>query len=281
MILPFFALLIIAPLLSLFFVTFWVYRDAKRYQANGVDILSPSKWAVLVFFILPLFFPIYLVLKYSKYSPQAKSLASNPSATPSPLQGQKKLVVIALISVIVLVYVYIALAKGLSKVALRTEFANQVNEQLSNQLQSEIEQQQRSKALRPPEIDVVFNYIVKKYIWSPYGYNVNSKCVYVDSYGSRKYANLEDPDCWAVPHISGATPLDRWNELRQELLQRGSITSQDPFPEQNARGLNMDYVFITDGNIASDQSAYFMYWTDPQTAARWQMDSKGIVTTAR
>ena len=128
---------------------------------------------------------------------------------------------------------------------------------------------------------MIFNYIANKYTWSPYGYNVNPKCISVDKEGLRTYANMNDPECESIPHVSGVTQRERWDQLHQKLIQRGGITAQDPFPEQNVRGLDMDYVFITDGDILSDQSAYYMYWTDSQTGVRWQMDSRGIVTTAR
>ncbi len=212
---------------------------------------------------------------------QRESLEINPASPPPPLQGRRRFLAITLSVLIVLFYGYWSLRNAAQKVRLRQKFANQVNQQLSHDLQTEIEQQRRSTALRPSEIDVVFAYIVNKYAWSPYGWPPAPKCIAIDKEGGRHYADTNDPDCETAPHVSGSTKVERWNQLHQKLLARGILSSQDQFPDQNARGLDMDYVFIADQPLPSDQSEYYLYWTDPQTGIRWQMDSQGLVTAVK
>ena len=53
--------------------TIWIYKDTKRYKIAGVNIfMSPDMWSFLVFFIWLPFFPIYLILKFTKYNKQLK-----------------------------------------------------------------------------------------------------------------------------------------------------------------------------------------------------------------
>jgi hypothetical protein len=48
----------------------WVYKDAKRYEAAGVNIMNPGAWSILVFLLWLPAFPVYLILKFAKYNKQ-------------------------------------------------------------------------------------------------------------------------------------------------------------------------------------------------------------------
>lgn len=50
----------------------WVHKDAKRYKAAGVNIMSPGGWSILVLLMWLPFFPIYLILKFAKYNKQLR-----------------------------------------------------------------------------------------------------------------------------------------------------------------------------------------------------------------
>ncbi len=61
------------------FSALWVRKDAKNFRRMGVDV-NPAVWSTLVFLFWIIAFPLYLVLRFSKYKKLVES--GNPPLAP-------------------------------------------------------------------------------------------------------------------------------------------------------------------------------------------------------
>ncbi len=57
---------IIIYIIIIIFSALWVRKDAKNFREKGVD-LNPASWSTFVFLFWIIAFPLYLILKFSKY----------------------------------------------------------------------------------------------------------------------------------------------------------------------------------------------------------------------
>ena len=66
------------------FSAYWVWQDSNRLKRNGANI-TPSVWAILVFLLWLVSFPVYLLLRRTTWRSQMSALqqAGNPDSPPS------------------------------------------------------------------------------------------------------------------------------------------------------------------------------------------------------
>jgi len=249
----------------------WVYRDAKRYREAGVEILAPWAWTLLVLFFGAVAFPVYFVMKLVKYDPQKKAITITPTAPPQLLSRKRKFLVILVIAVFAVLAIRGAVERKKAEIGVRQAIERDIEKTL-----------EKKEPEKPTEVNVAFAYILE----------YSSDCFWdVDPETGQRLHQRKTPvpNCEIWPRVTGNTKLERWNELAEKLKSRQigigerrlpGAKEDIPFPSQNENGLDMDYVWLSN-TISPFSPAFYIYWTDPQTGERWQLESTGSVRKVR
>lgn len=209
----------------------WVYKDAKRYEEAGVNIMSRGKWSILcLLFWFPFFF-IYLILKSQKYKKQLIDPTFQPNKSTTIL-------------IVVIIFIL-----GIGGIILSEWESWKAKTETEKVISEKILEEKKPPAVEEAYIEI-FNYNI--YYWN------------------------QTPRINKTLKVTGATKEERWQQVKAELekvaLVRGYGDTKK-FPEQNENQLDLDYQWVSD----TEYPFFYIYWTDPATKIRYQVDSGGII----